>query len=265
VKFFLSILLFWGLALEADAGQYVFNAALVGFSMDYREYDANSQILDSEKSDFTQMMGVDMGVSYMLNAVDGNYAQMDLSLLLLAGQTDYKGAYLGSGAGYGSVTGTTDNTIVNVDASYLYNMLLFKRAYLLYGAAFGYREWERGLSKEQVEVYSWLYLEPKAGIKYLFEKNSISAVAGYKYGISPEMTATGIKERFELGGANTLALTLKASYSMGLHSQLFLAYVYENQIIDKSNIVYGSDGQGYLEPDSETYNQYIKLGVAFKY
>ena len=265
MKFFLFVFIFLIVGLEARESTFLLNTSLVGFSMDYREYDDNSQILDSEKSDFTQMMGVDLGMTYRLSGVDNDYSQIDVSLLLLAGQTDYVGAYLGSGSGYGSVKGNSDNTIVNFNTEYLYGLSLSQKLYFLGGAAFGYREWERSLSKDQVEVYSWFYMEPKVGMKYLFQKSSLYGIVGYKYGISPEMTATGIDGTFKLGAANTLNFSLKASYEMSLHSELFCTYIYENQIIKKSNVVYASDGNGYLEPDSEANNQYIKFGAEFKY
>jgi hypothetical protein len=250
---------------EAAEGDFSLNAALVGYSMDYREYDDNSQILDSEKSDFTQMIGVDLGMTYTLNAAINDYAQLDVSLLLLAGETDYAGAYLESGGGYGSVVSRSNNTVMNFDADYLYGLALSKKLYLLGAAAFGYREWERTLSKDQVEVYSWFYVEPKLGLKYLFQKSSLSGIVGYKYGIDPVMSATGFQDDFQLGGANTFNISLKYSYELDLRSELFFSYVYENQVIDKSNIVYGSDGKGYLEPDSEANNQYLKIGALFKY
>ena len=265
MKFFLFLCMVFIVSAEASQSEFSLNTALVGYSMDYREYDDNSQILDSEKSDFTQMIGVDLGMSYILYAADGDYSQMDVSLLLLAGETDYSGAYLESGGGYGSVISSSDNTVVNLDADYLYGLALSEKLYLLGGAALGYREWERSLSKSQVEVYSWFYVEPKLGLKYLFQNSSLSGIAGYKYGIDPVMSATGFKDDFQLGAANTLDLTLKFSYRLSLRSELFCTYVYENQVIDKSNIVYGSDGNGYLEPDSEANNQYIKIGALFKY
>ncbi len=265
MKFFLLLFVFFTVGSAASEGEFSLNTALVGFSMDYKEYDDDSQIIDSEKSDFTQMMGVDLGMTYRLNAVDGSYSQIDVTLLLLAGKTDYVGAYLGSGGGYGSVKSSTDNAIVNLDADYLYGMLLSQKLYLLGGAAFGYREWERSLSANQVEVYSWFYLEPKIGLKYLLQRSSLGATMGYKYGLNPEMTATGIDGTFKLGAANTLNISLKASYEISLHSEVFCEYIYENQVIEKSNVVYASDGNGYLEPDSEANNQYIKLGAIFKY
>jgi len=245
--------------------EYRYNISLVGMSMDYREYDDNSQILDSEKSDFTQMLGIEFGLAYLLNSSNANYSQFDVSVLLLSGQTEYVGAYLKSGGGYGSLVGKTNNYITNLDIDYLYNIKLDDRLYLFAGAAFGYREWERSLSKNQIETYSWVYLEPKIGMNYLYEQINLQAKAGYKYGVNPTMTATGIDDKFKLGSANTLNVSLSLAYNIAAHSELFCEYIYENQIISKSNIVFASDGNGYVEPDSEANNQYVKFGVSFKY
>ena len=251
--------------VQAKENDLYFQAGLIGMNMDYREYDDNSQILDSEKSDISQMMGIELGVSYVLNAADDDFSEFDALFERIVGESDYVGAYIGSGLGYGSLHGTTENTIVNLDATYLYGLRIMQNMHLLTGAAFGYRSWERSLSADQVETYTWGYITPKVGVQYAKESVKITFVLGYKYGISPQMSATGIADTFELGSANTLDSTFKLNYKLTSKSAVYATYVYENQVIEKSNIVYDSNGNGYLEPDSTANNQYIKFGFAFKY
>ena len=251
--------------VQAKGNDLYFNAGLIGMSMDYREYNDNSQILDSEKSDFSQMMGIELGLSYVLNAADTDFSQFDVAFERIVGKTDYVGAYLDSGKGYGSLQGKTLNTIVNFDVDYLYGLGISERLHLLVGAAFGYRTWERSLSSNQVETYMWAYTAPKLGLQYVQKLLKITLMLGYKYGISPKMSATGINDTFKLGSANTLATSLKANYAITPKTTVYAVYAYENQEIAKSNVVFGSDGKGYLEPTSTANNQYIKFGFAFKY
>ena len=251
--------------VAAKENDLYFQAGLIGMNMDYREYDDNSQILDSEKSDISQMMGIELGVSYVLYAADDDFSEFKALFERIAGKSDYVGAYIGSGLGYGSLQGTTENTIVNLDGTYLYGLHIMQDLHLLTGAAFGYRSWERTLSADQIETYTWGYIAPKVGVQYAKKLIRITFVLAYKYGISPKMSATGIDDTFELGSANTLDTTLKVNYKLTSKSAVYATYVYENQKIEKSNVVYDSIGNGYLEPDSTANNQYIKFGFAFKY
>jgi len=251
--------------VHAKENNFSLSAALVGMNMDYREYDDTSQILDSEKSDISQMMGIELGLSYVVNAVDDDFSQFDVAFERIVGKTDYVGAYIGSGQGYGSLYGTTVNTIINLEGTYLYGVHFMQQWHFLAGAAFGYRLWQRSLSANQVETYTWGYIAPKVGLQYAKKLLKITLLLRYKYGISPQMTATGISDTFQLGSANTLDSTLKVNYNITVKSAIYAAYVYENQEIKKSNVVYDSNGNGYLEPDSTANNRYIKFGFVFKY
>ena len=265
MKLLLVLFVVFLCVVQAKENDLYFNAGLIGMSMDYREYDDNSQILDSEKSDISQIMGIELGVSYVLNAVDEDYSQFNFTYTRVTGTTDYVGAYIGSGAGYGSLTGTTYNTIVDFDVNYMYAMAIRNDFYLLMGAELGYRSWERILSETQVERYSWKYLAPTVGIEY--RKNSFYLLfdMDYKYAISPIMTATGINGSFKLASANIFTTSVKADYQLNSLYSMYIAYVYENQEIKKSNILYDSNGKGFLEPDSTSNNKYIKFGFTFKY
>ena len=263
-KYFLILLGFVSI-LSAQEGSFALKTSILAMNMDYREYDDNSQILDSEKSDFSQMVGVGVGASYLLNATNGNYALLELTMEFLSGKTDYVGAYLSSNAGYGSLLGSTNNTILNIEANYMYAQTLWENVHFLYGAAFGQRSWKRELSQSQVEVYKWVYGEPKIALQYQLDKMELRLMSGYKYGIHPKMSATGIANDFNLGAANTLEISFHATYALSKTREIGCSYKYENQSIQKSNVVYGSDGTGYLEPDSTANNQYIRVTMVFKY
>jgi len=261
----LFFLIFGFLSLQANDGHYSLNTSLVGMSMDYREYDDNSVILDSEKSDFTQMIGVDLGFSYIEYLEDEDFSMADVSLFLASGETEYVGAYLDSNGSYGDVVSTTLNNIVNFDVAYIYGFSLNQDLHLLLGGALGYRAWERALSQTQVETYSWPYIEPKVGVGYKSDAFSFNTLLGYKYAVSPIMTATGISDEFKLGSVESFNVSLKLAYEIEENIEIFSEYVYENQVIAKSNVVYDTDKKGYIEPDSNSNDNYIKFGAAFKY
>ena len=262
MKLLLVLFVVFLCVVQAKENDLYFNAGLIGMSMDYREYDDNEQILDSEKSDISQMMGVEFGVSYVLNAADGDYSELNAAFERITGKTDYVGAYLGSGEGYGSLKSTTHNTSINFDANYIYGLSLNESWHILLGAAFGYRSWERALMPNQMETYSWAYAAPKLGAAYVQNLFKLTLMTDYRYAVSPKMTATGIRDEFKLGSANAFEGSVKGNYSLTQKVAIYAAYIYEYQKIEKSNVLSGS---GYFEPDSRANNQYIKFGLTFKY
>ncbi len=43
------------------------SVSLVGMSMDYKEYDRDGVLVDSEESDFTQLVGFEMNLGYFFD------------------------------------------------------------------------------------------------------------------------------------------------------------------------------------------------------
>jgi hypothetical protein len=263
---FIILLFLLGINLQAKENGTTFSVALVGMSMDYREYDDNGDILDSEKSDFTDIFGGELGLDYVFNATAQDYSQVGLYLTTVSGNTQYVGALLTNGGGYGSVVSSTKNTLFELEGEYIYGVSIDSGFDVLGGGSIGFKSWERELSAAQVEVYSWAYLNPQVGMNFTASQElELRLMLGYKYGLNPIMTATGIDDNFELGSANTFHLALSSQFKVDEKVNLFIEYLYENQVITKSNVVYGSDATPYLEPDSTANNQYMKFGVAFKY
>jgi hypothetical protein len=94
---------------------------------------------------------------------------------------------------------------------------------------------------------------------------NISAKFEYQYGIRPRMSATGFNEEFKLGSANIMQFSLPLSYTINKNFALYGEYTYQYQKITESNVIYDGSGAGYLEPQSKAYNDYIKIGIIFKY
>ncbi len=231
--------------------------SLAKFQMDYREYDRYGKILDSEKSNFNDIAGVEYNYRYFL---DKN-SNIDFAILRVEGRSDYVGSYLNSNAGYGSVVETTSNVIEDISLGYNTTSVSNFNIVVLGGLGLGYRYWKRALSPVQVELYKWYSLRFNGGVRFVHKNLTASLIAEYQHGIKPIMTATGITEEFKLSSANIAKLSIPVRYMVNEKIDLICTYVFENQKILESNIV----ANRYTEPDSTARNQYLKAGVVFKY
>lgn len=256
---------FLATSMYAKDSGVVSSVSLVGMSMDYREYNDGGTLLDSEKSSFTDLAGVEMNLGYIFSKDSSAYNQMRVNLMVLGGETDYKGSYLGSNALYGSVVSTTQNSVIDMDISYKRTNSLANNFELNYGLGLGYRFWERSLSASQVERYTWYSLRPMVGTTYeVSNKLNIGLALEYQYGMRPTMSASDPSLDFTLGSADIIEVSLPINYQFNERFNMFFEYVYQKQTITKSDVQY--DGvTGYYEPDSTANNQYLKLGMGFKF
>ncbi len=246
------------------------SVSLVGMSMDYREYDDSGQILDSEKSDFTDLTGIEMNIGYFFDKEASVYNQVNINLMLLSGQTKYVGAYsFIENSKYGDAVGTTEDTIMDTDISYKRTNILSRYIDINYGIGLGYRSWKRELSVSQVEIYKWFSLRPMLGAKFAINDNlNIGIALEYQYGIDPKMSESTFDYDFSLGSADIFELSLPVSYKYSDRVSMFIEYTLQQQTIEKSNsinrVINGSLYEIW-EPDSTANNQYLKLGLAFKF
>ena len=60
--------------LYAQSSQFTTSVSLVGMSMDYKEYDDGGTLLDSEKSGFTDIAGVEMNIGYLFDKEASSYS-----------------------------------------------------------------------------------------------------------------------------------------------------------------------------------------------
>ncbi len=256
--------LFLLLVASAVWAQNTVELFVVGKSMDYREYDIQGVLLDSEESDYGDITGVEAALTHSFAHQRGFYAKVELRLSRLYGQSVYKGSVLGSGDPYGSVVSVTDNTVTQ-------GALMLKGVYLLSqsvnlkaGIGIGKYEWERTLSSIQNEIYTWYPLELLAGGSFRFEEADAFDFDGelfYKRGLSPVMSATNIPEEFKLGGVECYGFRLHLLYKLESRLHLVLGYEYEYQKIKRSNVVAG----GYYEPDSEDSRSTLKAGLQYAF
>lgn len=238
---------------------------VVGMSMDYKEYK-DGVLLDSESSNFADLTGAEFLYNYKMQANEtDDYDVVSLHVMVLGGDTTYTGSYIGSGLGYGSVVSTTSNKVYDVDLDFAHTYQRSQHYKITFALGVGYRFWRRELSAQQVEDYKWFSLRPSVAFSYTYKNLSISPTFEYQYGLRPRMSATGINDEFKLGAANILELSLPLEYALNKQFSLYGAYTYQYQKIRESNVVYDNSGNGYFEPESKAYNEYIKFGLIFKY
>jgi len=252
----LSLLLLLGVNI-ATASNMEYEINFVGMKMDYKEYGRSGTLLDSEKSAFSDILGSELKYRYFVE----ERSFVEASVLGVGGTTDYVGSLIGSGLGYGSYTSTTSNTVWDLALSYnRVNETMFPNINVLGGLGMGYRYWERELSSSQKELYTWYSLRARVGLLYTMQDVTFAFMGEYQYGIDPTMTASNISGDFKLGAADIIELSLPIHYRINEKFDLSCAYVWSRQKIRESNVV-----SGYYEPDSTAYNQYLKLGIVFKY
>jgi hypothetical protein len=260
-KVFLTSALLGSLSCVYAEAKVVGSFAFVGMAMDYREYNEAGDIVDSEKSNLSQILGFEMGLGFLLHETRESYSYINFNLLNVAGETDYKGSLHGSTAGYGSYLGTTVNVIADFDVDYMYHTVLSDRFEISYGLGLGYRYWERKLSASQIELYEWFSLRPKVGAAFeLTPELRLALDLEYQYGLNPTMSESYYGLDFDFGAADILKVSLPVTYKYSSAMDFFIEGVYERQEIEASNVK-----SGFYEPDSTANNTYLKLGLVYKY
>lgn len=248
--------------IYAKESSFIGSIAMVGMSMDYKEYDTSGALADSEESDILDIGGVEGNLGYVFDATKAAYNEVGVNLMIIGGETTYKGSLLHSGNPYGSLVSKTQNVIVDTDIYYKRANFVSRRFELDYGAGFGYRSWERALSASQIETYKWYSFRPMIGGRFFInDRFNAGLYFEYQFGINPTMSETTQNFNFDLGGADIFEISLPFTYKYNEKMDMFLEYTYQNQEIKKSNEL----GGGYYEPDSTANNNYIKLGFAFKF
>jgi hypothetical protein len=275
---FITFVICFFIVVDASANESGFklSASLVGMSMDYREYDDNNAILDSETSKFTEMAGPELRLEYTHVHHNTNYSSIGVNMAYLSGTTEYKGAMLDpvtlTYGAYGSYVGTTKNIIFDTSVDYKFTHSYKYGLEFGYGVGVGYRSWRRELSPSQVEVYAWPSIRPNIAIRYRKKWFKIGTTLEYQYGINPEMTVLKDSENpdttLHLGSANILQISIPIEFVLTDYLTLFVENSYQYQVIEKSDsaaYVYNSTAVSISEPKSTANNLYTKFGMAFKF
>lgn len=226
---------------------------------DYAETDSNGDLLDTEKADFGEINGLSVSLNPRYNGFyfTASYAK---------GDTDYVGSLIGSGLPYGSYRGTTTNEIEEYTFGYKATALLDPHGTweMPVTLGVGYRRWLRQLHSSPGvsgydELYDWGYYDAGIGLHYNFSsKMSLGADANYRKAFNAQMYENWHGYTFNLKNVYGYKITVPFELKLNQTLSTFIAYTYEFWNIGASNVI-----GGYYEPDSETKNQTLSLGVKY--
>lgn len=231
---------------------------------DYMETGNSGQNLDSERADFGKINGFDLSVrSDGYNSANTRLFQ-SANFSYHGGNTEYVGSY--QGGTYGDITRTTKNK-------------LYEFSYLLGGAkaitndvalganvGAGMRSWQRSLADGNVETYYWSNWIIGARADWQpIQHLTLSATADWQKAVNPKMYSTGVGSKFDLGDTSGYKIGAHANYKLTQSLALECDYIYDYWKINKSNIVDIGGGTVVWEPDSKTKNQYLKIGLAYRF
>ena len=241
--------------------------SFVGMGIDYKEYEQDS-VLDSESSDYRDITGVELGYKYTITLKQDLLLRGEINYTFLEGNSRYIGSLQGSNQPYGSVQSITYNTInelgLRLKAIWLTSSKFNFKAFL----GFGYYKWDRKLSSIQTESYYWYPLELGLGTAFRFSQNdpnSFNIDFFYKRGLAPRMKDKYNNIIFVLGGEYNYGAVFSYIYELNSSVELFAEYKYSIQKIKKSNVVSLNATTIAWEPKSKDTQQFIKIGLAYKF
>jgi len=233
--------------------------------MDYTEYAQDGSFLDSEKSHSLDIAGAELVYLFDFARGDGgaDSSSLEFSLSYLQGKSNYDGFLQSSGGaiikGFRS---RTDNKITEPRIRWretkkgkVYDASLF--------ASLGYRYWRRDLGSQYgyTEKYRWAYGD--VGVSFTFHDGDwdLGFEGAYKRAYSPTMyAAIGSGLDFDLGKTSGYNFSIPLRYNINKDTSLELVYEIDTWDIGASNVV-----SGYREPNSQTKNKSIKLGLVIRW
>lgn len=220
--------------------------------LDYREY-VNGKVIDRDYSSFGDILGI--GVKYF----NKSYLDYYLKAEIASGESIYEGATWGGEPIKNKQKGLYLLTLEGGFGS---------RYFYFFG---GYREWNRGKSAnawDYDEVYYWGYFGIKYSYPFVFQKIIFIPEAGYKLAINPQMKVKLSNEPvLDLGSTDGgfIELPIFVKYE-NVYLKFFYRYQYWHINRSKTQVLI-LNGNKYLifEPESITENQYLGIGVVWKF
>jgi len=249
-----------GVGLYASTNVELMYSAL---KFNYKEY-SGSGVMDEEKSKFNDLKGINLLISQ-----DINKFKLTFNVEYNKGSTKYTDF-------------TWDGTPLQLteNNAYLYNAR-FIGGYLLgmdetrlgYGKVYldgglGYRFWNRGKSNyagDYDEKYKWKYWLIGININENFNKFNFDLNFYYHKAIQPKMNADlyGGTD-FKLGTTKGYRIEIPIRYNLAKNYGIMFKYIYDYWKINQSETV-TKDGVSMYEPDSKTKNQYMDIGLFYKF
>ena len=242
-----------------------FSVSTNAMDFNYKEYSStNGQLLDSEDASYLYGFTAKYTHDIFGSQATTNQGAMFANVSVYHGNSNYTGSALGSNQPYGSVTGTTNNEIVNTKIGYRQYKNL-KSVTLYTQLALGYRYWDRKLSSSQDEKYQWTYGDIKIGLDtHLSKRDDLGLTASYDLAINPTMKSSTSKQalnnNFTLGNTYGYAFSVPYTHSFTTHLSMQISYTYQRWHISASNII-----NGYYEPRSTTIQSIGSIGLIYNY
>jgi hypothetical protein len=258
----------------ASAHADLFFVGVHTLSFDYTERDDHGFFLDSEDSDYGDVVGIDGGLTFA-KALSTDASDTLLARLLISytqGHTRYNG-FLQNGPNEISATpyrGITDNALFTgrFEAALQHDEEAYSVSVF---AGAGYRYWQRDLDNRDGygygESYRWPFLSFGTGAQWhVTGALSIGVEGAYRYAVNPQLDADidgGLT--LDLGTADGFMIDVPITWR--LESGFFLqgSYTFDRWRIKPSNIVYGASGHGYQEPGSTTNNRLLSFRVGYEF
>lgn len=251
-RFFLIIPLLFSSYLYGSDYSLSLSADTTNF--DYAETDNSGRLLDTERADFGKVNGFTISLNPRHN---GFY----LGMTYARGNTDYVGSLLGSGDPYGSYVGITLNEVNDYTLGYKTTVRLDTRSEweMPVTVGVGYRRWLRQLGYD--ELYDWGYYDVGIGLHYAPSSTmSIGVDAAYRTAFNAQMYENLHGSTFDLKNVHGYKITVPFEVAISPTLSTFVSYNYEYWNIGASNVI-----GGYYEPDSETKNETLSIGLKFRF
>ncbi|HBF38593.1 MAG TPA: hypothetical protein DDW50_14900 [Firmicutes bacterium] len=250
-----------GISTAYEDSQKTIEFDISHFYYNYNEVDSGTSE-DSEK-------GWLNGMNFTFKNQDQDTKEYwQLSFNHTKDDTKYDGSYLETGTPCQS---TTKDELTSIELDY--GFPIAENTYFLIGL--GYHYWDRVLSEDQDEKYSWLYIPIGFRWEHSFNKQLDAAIeVTAKFMMAGQMTSTITDYQdftVDLGNKPGYKIDLPLTYHFNSNWALAITPWYEYSSIGESNMVqwYYANGfpTGYevYEPDSSTKQNGINIGIRWDF
>lgn len=248
---FLPLVLFGALSLSAS--EYSLSISVDTTRFDYAETSRSGNLLDTETNDFGDIAGFGIRLEPRMNGfyIGANYAE---------GETNYIGG-TNADPTYGSHRTTTQNTVVDYTLGYQVTSILDQYTKMPFRAGVGYRGWLREISgvSGYEELYEWGYMSVGLGLHTQFSPDVFIGIdADYRKAFNAQMYENAQGYTFDLKNVYGYTVSVPIEIKLDHEWSAFGRYSYEYWNIGASNYINSA-----YEPDSETKNQSLSLGVKY--
>jgi hypothetical protein len=236
------------------ASNYSWSISADTTKFDYAETDSTG-LLDTERADFGKVNGLTL-------KIEPRYEGFYLSAAYAKGDTDYIGSLLTiPPSPYGSYRSTSTNEIADYSFGYKATARLDSHGdwEMPVTVGVGYRRWLRQGGYD--ELYDWGYYDVGVGLHTRLSPTMfIGADAAYRKAFNAQMYENLHGSTFDLKNVHGYKITVPFEIVHTPTLSSFVAYNYEYWNIG------ASDPIGlYYEPDSETKNETLSIGLKFKF